>query len=468
MSDAPVIQQAFRFALDPTVEQERFLSACAGASRFWFNQGLALVKQRLDEREAGADVDVPWSYKGLCVAFRGDAVKDQLAPWRCEVVTGSYQAGLEALGKALGNFSAARRAGRHVGFPRFRAKGRSHEAVIFQRPRLDDSRHVMLDRRLGPLRTKESMRKLCRLLDRDPQARVMRSTVQKTNGGWVIAFTVQRSAKRRRARQPQTAVGVDVGLARLATLSTGQFFENARPLQAELRKLRRFQRQLDRQRRANNPGNYDRRGRAKKGCTTWKKSQRMLRTEQRIAALYGRVANLRREQAHQLTTGLVREFGVIGVETLAVKNMLANRRLARHISDVGWGAVLSQLKYKMSWSEGSLLVAADRFYPSSKTCSACGAVKAKLRLADRVFTCGNPACRQVQDRDLNAALNLARMAAQHAQADGLSTYVARTGRFTLNARGGQVSLARQSQLSPVKREASSDASQRGDVLALVA
>src|ERR671930_1981177 len=282
VSDAPVIQQAFRFALDPTVEQEQFLAACAGASRFWFNQGLALVKQRLDERAADAQVDVPWSYKGLGVAFRGDAIKDELAPWRAEVVTGSYQAGLEALGKALGNYSAARKAGRHVGFPRFRAKGRSHEAVIFQRPRVPDRRHVMLDRRLGPLRTRESMRKLVRLLASDPRARVMRSTVQRVNGGWVISFTVQRSPKRRRPRRANAAVGLDVGLTRLETLSTGHVAANSRPLQGQLRRLRRLQRQLDRQRRVNNPGNYHPDGRGKKGGKNWVKSQRMVRTEQRI------------------------------------------------------------------------------------------------------------------------------------------------------------------------------------------
>lgn len=460
----PLIQQAYRFALDPSCEQEEFLSACAGASRFWFNQGLALVKERLDKRAAGADVDVPWSYQALCVAFRGAAVKDELAPWRSEVVTGSYQAGLEALGRALQNYSAARRAGRRVGFPRFRVKGRSHEALIFQRPRLPDSRHVMLDRRLGPLRSRESMRKLTRLLASDPNARVMRSTVQRVNGGWVISFTVQRSAKRRRARRPDAAVGVDVGLARLATLSTGGFAENARPLAAALRDLRRLQRQLDRQRRANNPGNYHSDGRAKKGCSVWARSQRMVHTEQRIARLHERVANLRRQQAHQLTTGLTREFGVIGVETLAVKNLLCNRRLARHISDVGWGTVLSQLNYKTAWSEDSVLVAADRFYPSSKTCSACGAVKAKLRLTDRVFTCDE--CGQAQDRDLNAALNLAHMACQHAQAEGIQSYVARIGRFTPTARGGQVSLVHLDEHSPLKREASPDASQRRETLAV--
>lgn len=258
---------------------------------------------------------------------------------------------------------------------------------------------------------------------------------------------------------------MDVGLSRLATLSTGDTAANSRPLQASLRSLRRLQRQLDRQRRASNPANYDAQGRPKRG-REWVKSGRMLRTEQRIARLHKRVADLRCEQAHQLTTWLVREFGVIGVETLAVKNLLRNKRLSRHIADVGWGMILAQLQYKKAWSEGSLLVAADRFYPSSKTCSACGVAKAKLRLSDRVFTCDDPGCGHELDRDLNAALNLVHMARRHAQAEGINSYVARTGRFTPTARGGQVSLVSHDQHSPLKREASSDASQRGDALAL--
>jgi putative transposase len=465
-------QQAFRFALAPTADQEKFLTSCCGAARFWFNQGLALVKERLDQRAAGDDVDVPWSYKSLCVAFRGDSIKDELAPWRDQVVTGSYQAGLEALGRALQNFSKARKAGRRAGFPRFRAKGRSHEAVIFQRPRLPDNRHVDLDRRLGPVRTKESLKKLTRLLDRDPQARILRSTVQRASGGWVIAFTVERSAKQRRARRPEAVVGIDLGLARLATLSTGHSAQNSKPLRAALRALRRLQRQSDRQRRANNPANYLADGRVKPGTGTWVTSARMIATERRIARLHARVANLRREQAHQLTTTLTREFGVIGVETLAVRNLMASRRLARQISDAGWGMILTQLVYKTSWSDGSILVAADRFYPSSKTCSACGAVRAKLSLAERVFICD--ACGQEQDRDLNAALNLARMAQQHAQAEGIESYVARTGRFTPNARGGQVSLVQLDQHSPLKREESAcaregtDSTQHREVLAAAA
>ena len=189
--------------------------------------------------------------------------------------------------------------------------------------------------------------------------------------------------------------------------------------------------------------------------------------EERLRRLHVRVANLRREQAHQLTTFLTREFGVIGVEALAVKNLLANRRLARQIADVGWATILTQLQYKTAWSDGSLLVAADRFYPSSKTCSACGAVRAKLSLSERIFTCENTACGHAQDRDLNAALNLARMAQRHAQAEGLQCHVAATGAETQNARGGQVRLD-PVERSPVKREGSSDSSQRGDALALAA
>lgn len=453
VASSETIEQAYRFALAPSPDQEVFLGACAGASRFWFNQGLALVKERLDARDSGqADVGIPWSYKALCTAFKGDAVKDELAPWRSEVVTGSYQAGLEALGKALQSFSAGRTSGRRVGFPSFRVKGRCNESIIFQRPRLPDSRHVVLDRRLGPVRTKESMRKLTRLLERDENARILRSTVKRVDGGWTISFTVRRSVKQRQVRRPKAAGAVDVGIGRAAVLSTGEVFANARPLQAALREMRRLQRQLDRQRRANNPSNYLADGRVRPGPKTWVKSQRMHGTEARINRLHVRVANVRRQQAHAITTHITREFGVIGCETLAVKNLMRNRRLARHLSDVGLGMMLAQLKYKAAWAD-STLVAADRYYPSSKTCSACGAVKAKLSLAERVFTCET--CGHSQDRDENAAVNLAMMAQQHAQAEGVESYVARIGRFTLNARGGQVSLARQSELSPLKREGSS-------------
>jgi putative transposase len=183
---------------------------------------------------------------------------------------------------------------------------------------------------------------------------------------------------------------------------------------------------------------------------------------------------LRRERAHQLTTALTREFGVLGVERLAVKNMLRDRTLARQIADVGWGEILRQLAYKTAWSEGSSLVAADRFYPSSKTCHACGRVKAKLGRGVTVFTCAQPGCAWVCDRDLHAALNLAAMALEHAQAEGQTQcYVARTGRVAVgprkesdHARGGPVRPAPRSRLGPMKREGLPEPSQTREGLAV--
>jgi putative transposase len=434
--DTGTIEQAYRFALDPTPTQAALLNAWSGASRFWFNQALAEVKHRLDQRAAGGEVKVPWSYKKLCSEF--DAKwRAERAPWqRPEGVCGSYMAAFESLGLALKNFTEGRRSRRKVGFPKFRKKGQSEESILFQDAKPLDTRHVHIEKRLGPVRTKERLTKLLRALADDPQARVLRATLKREHEKWYVSFTVKRSPKRRQARRPNAVVGVDLGIARAATTSTRQFYANARPLHHALRRLRRLQRSLDRQRRAANPNNYNADGMAKRGCA-WRSSGRMRITQARIRALHERVANLRREQAHLLTTMLTREFGVIGAESIATKNLMKNRRLARHIADVGWGLILSQLAYKARWAE-SIFYKADRYYPSSKTCHSCSAVKAKLSLSERVFTCEH--CNWVCDRDLNAALNLAQMTLQHARAEGLDgVFVARAGRETLNARGGRVS-----------------------------
>jgi putative transposase len=121
------------------------------------------------------------------------------------------------------------------------------------------------------------------------------------------------------------------------------------------------------------------------------------------------VANLRRDGLHKLTTRIAAEHGTVVVEDLNVTGMLANRRLARHVADAGFAEIRRQLAYKTQWNGGVLLVA-DRWYPSSKTCSGCGAAKTKLALSEREYHC--EACGLVIDRDHNAALNLAALAAQ--------------------------------------------------------
>lgn len=138
--------------------------------------------------------------------------------------------------------------------------------------------------------------------------------------------------------------------------------------------------------------------------TKSKPSNRWRKTQARIAKLRAKVSNARRDGLHKLSTRLVREHGAIVLEDLNVRGMLSNRKLARHVAGVGMAELRRQIEYKATWS-GAHVHVADRWYPSSKTCSECGAVKTKLRLSERTYTCEH--CGMVLDRDLNAARNLA-------------------------------------------------------------
>jgi putative transposase len=451
-TESETITQAYRYALRLTPEQEQRLVSFTGAARFAFNWGLALVKDRLDRKQRGEDVYVPWSYHALYTEWR--KVRDEVAPWRKDVPYSAFLTGLEGLGRALQGSSRARKAGRKAGFPRFRARGRTRERIFFMHAdcRPADARHVRVPR-LGLARSRERLTTLSRLLERDPNARIVRATLARQRAGrWSVSFTVERSPKERRPRDPDAVVSADLGLRKLAMLSTGDEVENPRALSGALRRFRRLQQQLDRQRRANNPDNYDERGRVRPGRREWSRSRRMARTQERIARLHERVANLRREAAHQLTTYLTRGYGVIGVESLNVAGMLRDRRVALSVSDAGLGTILRQLQYKASWS-GVTLVSADRFYPSSKTCSACGEAKAKLSRSAVVFECEH--CGLSIDRDLNAARNLAALALAKTRAEGRSTYLAPTGGERLNARRGQVRpIPFRDRRSPKKREGS--------------
>jgi putative transposase len=190
-------------------------------------------------------------------------------------------------------------------------------------------------------------------------------------------------------------VGVDLGIKYLAVLSTGETVPNPRHLQEASKPLRRAQRRLARRRapdrRAGTPGS----GR-------WEQARRDLNR------LHAKVANRRADALHKLTTRLASTYGTIVVEDLHVAGLLKNRRLAKHLADASFGELRRQLAYKTAWRGGSLVVA-DQWFPSSKTCSGCGAVKTKLRLSERTYQCEH--CGLVVDRDLNAARNLANLIA---------------------------------------------------------
>lgn len=414
--------QAYRFALDPTPTQRRALASHCGAARVAYNWGLALVKTSLDQHQIDPRVGVPSTLQEL--RWRWNRAKDQVAPWWAENSKEAYSSGLDGLARALKNWSdsrSGRRKGPPIGFPRFKKKQRSRDACRFttgQIKVLPDRKHIQLPR-IGVLKTHESTRKLARRLEQGT-ARILAATISRTADRWFVSFTVKVERHMPASNGKTTVIGVDVGIRHLAVLSSGgPAIPNPRALEDSMRKLRRLNREMAR-RRPN--------------------SRRRRLTRRRLARVHARAANIRRDALHKLTTTLATEHGTVVVEHLNIAGMVCNRRIARALVDTGMAEFRRLLSYKTTWY-GSRLMVADRFYPSSKMCSTCDRVKAKLTLAERTFQC--EACGLRVDRDLNAARNLAKLA----------LYVARSGRETPNARGADRRTQHSGQVA-TKREAS--------------
>ncbi|MEV4182465.1 IS607 family element RNA-guided endonuclease TnpB [Streptosporangium canum] len=404
------VVQAYRFALDPNAGQTRALASHCGAARVAFNWGLALVKANLDQRDAERSYGIPeeqltpslsWSMYSLRKAW--NTAKGQVAPWWEDNSKEAYSSGLERLAAALKNWSDSKkgkRKGPKMGFPAFRSKRKAVLSIKFTTGTIrveDDRRHVTLPR-LGAIRTHESTRKLQRRLTAGT-ARILSATVRHERGRWFVSFQVEVQRAASVSARPDTVVGVDLGVKCLAVLADSasevRYEPNPAHLDGALKHLRRMSRLVSRRQ------GPDRR-------TGQQPSKRWLTANTERNKVHHRVANLRADGLHKLTTRLAAEYGTVVVEDLNVAGMLRNRRLARKIADAGFGEIRRQITYKTGWN-GEAVHVADRWYPSSKTCSNCGAVKAKLPLHVRVFDCDN--CPLVMDRDENAARNLAALAA---------------------------------------------------------
>jgi len=266
-----------------------------------------------------------------------------------------------------------------------------------------DRRHVTLPR-LGTIKTHESTRKLERRIA-DGRARILSATVRHERGRWFVSFQVEVKREQRAATRPDVAVGVDLGVKVLAVLadSAGEvrYEPNPKHLDHALKDLRRANRVLTRRM---GPTVFD--------PVTGKKhkrtpSKRWEKAVQAVRTVHARIANQRADALHKLTTAITAEYGHVVVEDLNVAGMIRNRRLARAVSGASFAEIRRHITYKAGWA-GSVLHTAHRWYPSSKTCSNCKAVKAKLPLHIRVFDCDE--CPLVIDRDENAARNLADLA----------------------------------------------------------
>lgn len=364
---------AHRIALDPTNVQATYFARAAGVARFAYNWALDEWKRQYEAAKADTTLPKP-SHMGLRRQL--NAIKRERFPWMLEVTKNAPQMAIIQLGEAFRNFFAGR-----ARYPQRRKKGIHDRFSLTNDQFVVDGSRIRIPN-LGWVRMRETLRFA---------GKVLSATVSRKAGRWYVSIAVETQD---RAHLPpaesQGAVGVDLGLTTLATLSTGQKECGPKAHTALLARLRRLSRALSRK---------------VKGSGNRRKAR------ERLARLHARIAAVRQDALHKLTTSLTRRFNIIGVEDLNVRGMASNRRLARSIMDASFFEFRRLLEYKMAMRGGQVVVA-DRFFASSKTCSSCSHRVDALPLPVRHWVC--PACGVRHDRDVNAAINLKNYAASSA------------------------------------------------------
>jgi putative transposase len=353
------VLRAYKTELDPNNVQQTLLAKHAGAARFTWNWALS---RRIEEYKlTGKSSNAIEQHRQL------NAMKPTDFPWMYEVSKCAPQEALRDLDKAYRNFFAGR-----AKLPKFKSKRRGLGGF-----RLTGSITIEADRiklpRVGWLRLKESG-----YLPTD--AKINSVTVKERAGRWFVSVQVEEQIVVTENQGP--AIGLDLGLKSFVVGSDGSSLDAPKPLLRSLRRLQRLSRQHSRKQK----GSMNRRKAAK-----------------RLAKFHYRIACQRADFIHKATSILTKTKSVIVVEDLNVGGMLKNHCLARSISDAGWSTFVRQLEYKSAW-HGSRVIKAGRFFPSTKTCSACGMVKEEISLSERVYRCDG--CGLVLDRDVNAAKNL--------------------------------------------------------------
>jgi len=360
---------AHRIALDPNNAQATYLARASGTARFAYNWALAEWKRQYDAWKVDNSLPKP---SQAALRRQLNAVKREQFPWMLEVTKNAPQMAIIQLGDAFKNFFAGR-----AKYPQFRKKG-VHDRFTLTNDQFDINGSRIRIPNLGWVRMREALRFA---------GKIMSATVSRVADRWFVSIAVDTVDDSHLPKaENQGAVGVDLGVSALATLSTGETVDGPKPHKALLNRLRRLSRSLSRK---------------QKGSANRKKAKG------KLAKLHARIAAIRSDALHQLTTNLTRRFHTIGIEDLNVRGMVKNRHLARSITDMGFFEFRRQLEYK-SMMRGSQIVVADRFYPSSKMCSGCGHRLEALSLAVREWTC--PSCGARHDRDVNAAMNLKNMA----------------------------------------------------------
>ena len=362
-----------RIELVPTEEQtQAFIKAC-GVSRFVYNWALAECRFFYDEfgtRPSLNELKRRWNR--------------EKPDWAKESPRDANSQPFADLATAFTNFFREQKKGNtDQGLPKWKKKGKCRDSFYIANDKFWVMGKIVKLPLVGKVKMTEELRFA---------GKILHGTISRDADRWFLSIAVEGDFARERTGEG--IVGVDLGVKSLATLSTGEVIIGSKPLKKAQKKLARLQRQLSRK---------------QKGSKNRKKAA------MKVARMHRRIKNIRLDELHKLTTMLCKNHAVIVIEDLSVKNMVKNHCLARAISDMGFGLFRQLLIYK-SVLYGDDLIIADRWYPSSKTCSHCGYVKADLTLADRIYVCD--CCGFTCDRDENAALNLSRLGYSRIQVCG--------------------------------------------------
>ncbi|MFG3317501.1 RNA-guided endonuclease InsQ/TnpB family protein [Streptomyces sp. NPDC048171] len=357
------VKRAFKYRFRPTDAQAAELSRTFGCVRKVYNLALAAHTEAWTRQERV-------NYNQTSAMLTAWKKTEELA-YLNEVSSVPLQQALRHLQTAFANFF-----GKRAKYPRFKSRKKSRKSAEYT-----TSAFRFRD---GKLTLAKMAEPLGIVWSRPLPEGATPSTVtvsQDAAGRWYVSLLCEDPTVMP-LPATGTAVGIDVGLDHLLTLSTGEKVSNPRHERRDRARLARAQRQLARKAKG------DGANRAK--------------ARRKVAQVCARITDRRRDLLHKLTTQLVRENQTIVIEDLAVRNMVKNGSLARAISDAAWSEFRSMLEYKAQWY-GRDVIAIDRWFPSSKLCSACGTLQDKMPLNVRAWTC---ACGATHDRDVNAAKNI--------------------------------------------------------------
>lgn len=371
-----MIQRAYKYRLYPKPQQEEFLAKHFGCARFIYNWGLNLKINNYQKEKKSI------SFFNTCKLMKQ---KKSELPWLSEVNSQSLQAALKNLDNAFIRFFREKK-----GFPNFKSRKSKQSFSCPQNVKVNWNNSTVTLPKIGEIRA---------IFSRQFVGKIKTCTISKTPTNKyfisILVETPEHNTKKLKIKN-ETTVGVDVGLKDFAILSDGVKINNPRYLRTSEQRLKVLQR------RASNK---------KKGSNNRRKAFL------RVARQYEKIKNQRDDFLHKASTKLVRENQTICLETLNVAGMLKNHNLAKSIADASWSRFMQFLNYKAEWY-GCNIIHIGQFEASSKTCSECGMVKHDLTLVDRKWACEG--CGILHDRDVNAAINIKKMALQKQNLIGYS------------------------------------------------